>query len=101
MCIFTYFCSQEAPFEIPEADPPPTWPEYGVVKFDNYQVLLSRARFPNLIQLLEMNIVYLLQCKQYHDNLFMKRRAPTVGFPHTCEILRSHGESHLKLQLTK
>jgi ABC-type multidrug transport system fused ATPase/permease subunit len=29
--------SQEAPFEIPEADPPPTWPEYGVVKFDNYQ----------------------------------------------------------------
>ena len=28
---------QEAPFEIPEADPAPTWPEYGVVKFDNYQ----------------------------------------------------------------
>ena len=36
-CLF----SQEAPFEIPEADPPPTWPEYGVVKFDNYQVIFG------------------------------------------------------------
>jgi len=30
-------CFQEAPYEIPEADPAPSWPEYGVVKFDNYQ----------------------------------------------------------------
>ncbi|TRY61972.1 hypothetical protein TCAL_10708 [Tigriopus californicus] len=28
---------QEAPLEIPEQDPPPEWPQYGVVKFDNYQ----------------------------------------------------------------
>lgn len=28
---------QEAPFEIPEQDPPKEWPQYGVVKFENYQ----------------------------------------------------------------
>ena len=28
---------QEAPFDIPEQDPPKEWPQYGVVKFENYQ----------------------------------------------------------------
>ena len=28
---------QEAPFDIPENDPEPEWPEHGEVRFDNYQ----------------------------------------------------------------
>ena len=28
---------QEAPFSLPENDPPKEWPQYGVVKFENYQ----------------------------------------------------------------
>merc|ERR1711976_373721 len=28
---------QEAPYEIPDQDPPKDWPAYGVVKFENYQ----------------------------------------------------------------
>ena len=28
---------QEAPYEIPEQDPPPEWPQYGAVTFENYQ----------------------------------------------------------------
>jgi len=28
---------QEAPYELPENNPPESWPENGVVKFDNYQ----------------------------------------------------------------
>lgn len=28
---------QEAPFDIPHQDPPKEWPQYGVVKFENYQ----------------------------------------------------------------
>ena len=27
----------EAPLEMPGQDPPPEWPQHGVVKFDNYQ----------------------------------------------------------------
>lgn len=27
----------EAPFDIPEYDSMPSWPEHGVVEFDNYQ----------------------------------------------------------------
>ena len=29
--------AQEAPFEIPAQDPPPEWPQYGAVTFENYQ----------------------------------------------------------------
>ena len=29
--------TQEAPYELPDQDPPKDWPQYGVVKFDNYQ----------------------------------------------------------------
>ena len=29
--------AEEAPLNIPEQDPPSEWPQYGVVKFDNYQ----------------------------------------------------------------
>lgn len=29
---------QEAPYSIPEQDPPTEWPQYGVIKFDNYQL---------------------------------------------------------------
>jgi hypothetical protein len=28
---------EEAPLEMPDQDPPPHWPEYGVVKFENYK----------------------------------------------------------------
>ena len=28
---------EEAPLLMPEQDPPENWPEFGVVKFDNYQ----------------------------------------------------------------
>ena len=28
---------QEAAYEVPDQDPPKEWPEYGVVKFENYQ----------------------------------------------------------------
>ena len=28
---------QEAPFDVPENNPPKEWPQYGVVKFDSYQ----------------------------------------------------------------
>ena len=27
----------EAPYEVPDQDPPKDWPAYGVVKFENYQ----------------------------------------------------------------
>ena len=29
--------TEEAPLNMPQQDPPPEWPQYGVVKFDNYQ----------------------------------------------------------------
>ncbi len=28
---------EEAPLLMPEQDPPENWPEFGVVKFENYQ----------------------------------------------------------------
>ena len=28
---------QEAPFDMPDQDPPKEWPQYGVVRFENYQ----------------------------------------------------------------
>ncbi|XP_040579194.1 LOW QUALITY PROTEIN: multidrug resistance-associated protein 1 [Lepeophtheirus salmonis] len=28
---------QEAPYDLPNSDPPPNWPEHGVIKFDNYK----------------------------------------------------------------
>ena len=29
--------SQEAPFDMPDQDPPKEWPQYGVVRFENYK----------------------------------------------------------------
>ena len=28
---------QEAPFDMPDQDPPKEWPQYGVVRFENYK----------------------------------------------------------------
>ncbi len=43
---------KEAPYEIPENDPPPSWPEYGVVKFDDYRVsVLTNNIFKGLKQI--------------------------------------------------
>ena len=28
--------SQEAPYQMPNQDPPPEWPEYGMIEFENY-----------------------------------------------------------------
>ena len=38
---------QEAPFDMPDQDPPKEWPQYGVVRFENYQTKYREGYFPD------------------------------------------------------
>jgi len=36
---------EEAPLLMPEQDPPENWPEFGVVKFENYQTRYGKFNY--------------------------------------------------------
>ena len=54
---------EEAPLEMPGQDPPPTWPDYGVVRFDNYQ-----TRYREGLDLV-LKVSLLWKFKECHCNL--------------------------------
>lgn len=55
LCDFAYDLDSEAPYEIPELAPPPSWPQQGAIKFDNVS-LAYRPGLPLVLKNINADI---------------------------------------------